>query len=412
MRKEQMRKGKGDMERRNVLEVGCPCEPEHGDCKGDAAEDCEGQTVFGSKFVELSLSGVDLFLLATAVKDDDDAAEHGSENSADQGKLAHARVPAAHLLEDDGVDGEEHVEQGVHDGEVDGNEERDGVEENDPGAGEGDLVDAHKVLVAVLDLSPDILVPRDLGLADALGLVAQDGGRMGLGDGEHEDGGGAAEHEEDVKGPVPVLLELEEAGDDGAERGPDPEHGGEAAHGVCALDGVPQVGQDAGAVAQGRGDKGAREEPADEETAEVGGEGAEEVEGQVGCEGAVEDPSAAVELAQGREDERAGAVSEQEDGDGETGSLHGYVEGLGDGLEAAAGGAGRKGGVHDEEDGRDGDEEAAGHGPVSGVLDVTGSEVDVAMFVEVGGLIVLKVLCAVRLVDRPREDAGEGTHGE
>lgn len=114
---------------------------------------------------------------------------------------------------------------------------------------------------------------------------------------------------------MPVLLELQEAGDDGAQRGADPYHGREERHGIRALEGAPDVGQHARRVAQGRRDEGPREESTDEEAAKVGGEGAQEVEGNVYGEGDVKDPSSTVQLAQGGEEERAGAVPQEKEGD-------------------------------------------------------------------------------------------------
>lgn len=62
-----------------------------------------------------------------------------SNHVSDERKFADSRIPASFLLENDGVDGEEHVDEKVYNRYVDGAEERDGVEENDPRSEQSDL---------------------------------------------------------------------------------------------------------------------------------------------------------------------------------------------------------------------------------------------------------------------------------
>jgi len=203
----------------------------------------------------------------------------------------------------------------------------DGVKQDDPRPGQRDLVQACQRPVRLFDWRLDVLVPGDLGISDAPGLVQQDDGPVRLGEGQHQGDGGAAEPEQDVEAPAPVIFgELQEARDDRAEGGADPNHAGEAGHGVAALDGVEEVGQHAGRVGEGRADEAARQETADQEGAEVGGEGAQEVEQDVGREGDVEDEAPPKVLRQRRGDERAAAVPQQKEGYGQTGGLNGDVE--------------------------------------------------------------------------------------
>lgn len=60
--------------------------------------------------------------------------------------------------------------------------------------------------------------------------------------------------------------------------------------------------------------KGACSEPSGQETTEVRGKGAQEVESKVGDECQIEYPSAAIELRKRGEDQRSRTVAEQEEG--------------------------------------------------------------------------------------------------
>ena len=144
-----------------------PCEPKHRDWEQNAADHRHRQAILRSVLVAL------LRLLPVpirVVKDvctSDASAYHGS----DKRELADAGVPAAFLLEDDRVDAEEHVEQAVDDGHVNGGSERDRVEEDDPGSGKRHFEDADERAVRGFDWGEDILVAWDFGATHALGFV-------------------------------------------------------------------------------------------------------------------------------------------------------------------------------------------------------------------------------------------------
>lgn len=121
--------------------------------------------------MHLLFASVNLLLLTTSVEEDDETAENGSNNSTEQGKLSNAGIPTALLLENNGIDGKEHVEQSVDHGEIDGDEEGNWVEEDDPWTSQGDLVNTNNAEVVVFNLSLDVLVTGNLSLADSLSLV-------------------------------------------------------------------------------------------------------------------------------------------------------------------------------------------------------------------------------------------------
>lgn len=310
--------GEGGHDPGDGVVFGAPREPEHGEGEQNAAQHGHGEAVFGRLFV----AGQDPFLDLAGVVEDVGAADAGADDGPQERELADARVPVPFLLEDDGVDGEEHVEEGVDDGQVDGDQEGDGVEEDGPRPRERDSEDAHERAVRRFDRGLDVLVSGHSGVANASGFVEEDLRREGFRDGDDQQHRAERQPDEDVEIPPPVLGQLQEAGHHRPQRGADEGHHAEDGHGVTALDGAPDVGQHAGRVAEGGAGEGAGEEAAGEQAAEVGREGAEEVEGEVAEERGKKDPSAAVELAQGRPDQRARAISEQEQRDDQPRCLH------------------------------------------------------------------------------------------
>jgi hypothetical protein len=286
-----------------------PGQPEIANGKADATNHGQHQAILGLH----GLATPDPLRFEARSYEDDCTSQDGADNRANQRQFPDTGIPAAHLLEDNGVDGEEHVEKRVDDGNVDGAEEGDGVEEDDPGPDECHLVYSDQRHVRVLHRRFHLLVAGYLGLPDPFGLVHQNGGCICLGNGEHEEGRDTAEPQEHVETPAPVLLEVQEPRDQRAQCRPNPDDAGEAGHGDTALDGIPQIGQHTRRIGQRRRDKGASQEAADQETAKVGGPCAQEVEDEVEQEGDVEDDAPAIEFAEGREEERSGNIAKQEE---------------------------------------------------------------------------------------------------
>lgn len=97
----------------DVLGVAGPCEPEEADGEGHAAHDDLGQAPLGDGPVVV---GGQLALVARLAQDDQGAGEQLADDHAEVGEAADAEVHAVDLLEDDGVGGEEEVEDAVDEG--------------------------------------------------------------------------------------------------------------------------------------------------------------------------------------------------------------------------------------------------------------------------------------------------------
>ncbi len=76
-------------------------------------------------------------------------------------------------------------------------------------------------------------------------------------------------------------------------------------------------------------------------------------------------------------------------------------------------GRGRRceGGVYDHEDGDKGNVPPAGTGPVLGILDIVGCEVDVALGIKIRGFVGMEVFGSIGLCGWAREDTDEAIHG-
>lgn len=97
----------------DVLGVAGPGEPEEADGEGNAADDDLGQAPLGDGDVVV---GGELALVAGLADDDESAGEQLANDHAEVGEAADAEVHAVDLLEDDGVGGEEEVEDAVDEG--------------------------------------------------------------------------------------------------------------------------------------------------------------------------------------------------------------------------------------------------------------------------------------------------------
>ncbi|GFF44351.1 hypothetical protein IFM46972_07515 [Aspergillus udagawae] len=162
----------------------------------------------------------------------------------------------------------EEVDQSIQEAVVDGGEERNGLGEDEPERpGEGDGEERVQALAGLL--------LRHL-LADARGLALQDDAVPGLGDGEDEQhpeaAGNGRQHPED---PPPARVEADvPAHDQGGRR---PKDGHRAAAAVA----LPEIADGAAGVGQWRAACTASDEAADNDGADVGGQGEGQLEDEV-----------------------------------------------------------------------------------------------------------------------------------
>lgn len=273
-----MSKGEDKKKSKYLLEVTGPGKPEQEAGEQHGRHHGYRQSVLrSSRSAQIVAGGLVL------IKEDDSAANHATDTRGQDGELANTDVPVAVLLVDDGVNAEEHVDEGVEEGDIDGDAEGDGVEEDAPGAEQRRAEDRHKGGRAAVGLGggQDVLEAGDLGGADALRLTSQQHGLVGLGDGEDEYQREGAEYDEDVEAPAPADGQLQEARDDGRERGADLQHDGEEGHGLTTVLVIPDIGHDGRRVGQGGAGEGPRQEAAHEQACEALREGAQEVENDV-----------------------------------------------------------------------------------------------------------------------------------
>jgi hypothetical protein len=90
--------------------VACPSEPEQAAGKQHAANHADGEAPFGDRDVVVGFEFADV---AGIVEDDDDEGDDFAGDHAEVGEAAYASAPAVDALEDEGVGGEEEVEQAV-----------------------------------------------------------------------------------------------------------------------------------------------------------------------------------------------------------------------------------------------------------------------------------------------------------
>ena len=116
------------------------------------------------------------FIIVNGVSDGDEHADH----HAQEWKPTDTRGPASRLLVHDGERGEEHVQRAVDDGHVDGQQEHDGLaEEQDPRAQEGRPEGVADADFTLLGIHPtDVHFPRDF--RELLCALAQENGRVRL----------------------------------------------------------------------------------------------------------------------------------------------------------------------------------------------------------------------------------------
>lgn len=111
----------------------CPGEPEEADGEGGGAEHGGGKTRF--RGCGAVVFGDDFGVAGLVDEGDVDKGDHDAEDDGEEGERGDALGPAAGLLEDDGVGGEEEEEGSVDDGEEEREQRYDGlVDEHDPGA--------------------------------------------------------------------------------------------------------------------------------------------------------------------------------------------------------------------------------------------------------------------------------------
>ena len=202
----------------DVAAVAGPCEPEQPDGEGGAPGDDGGEAPFRQGDVVV---GGEFAVVGRLEEDDDDAGGEHAGDGAEEGQAADARVEAVDLLEDDGVGGEEEVEQPVNEGHVDAQQEHDGFRGED--AQRPAEVLAHEFRHVHFDF---LLLGVDapvLGTAPQLrGFLDQDHGRVGfLQEEEIEQEREEAHDGDDVFRPAPAEVGVhddEAANEGGQER--------------------------------------------------------------------------------------------------------------------------------------------------------------------------------------------------
>ncbi len=226
------------------MRAGGPSEPEEADGEEGGADDHGDETLLGDGLAAVlgHFSRVPrLGCVGYNAHGDDDTDGDGQE-----GEGADAEVPAALLLEGDGVGFEKEVEDAVDEGHVDGDEDEDGFgEEHFPGAVEVFLGDFGEVDGVLVDGGVDGPI---FGFETAGGGAALEDD-WGVGFVAEEEAGDARDggHDEgEPGGPSPAEMALrEEASCDGTGYGADESGTGEEAEGEAALDGVPEVAESA-----------------------------------------------------------------------------------------------------------------------------------------------------------------------
>lgn len=87
------------------LVLAAPGQPEHASREAYPADRGDRETVFGFH----DDARLELPRLPAAVEEDDEGAYEGTHHRSDEGELADALIPSAVVLEDDGVQAEQHI---------------------------------------------------------------------------------------------------------------------------------------------------------------------------------------------------------------------------------------------------------------------------------------------------------------
>ena len=166
------------------------------------------------------------------------------------------------LLEDDGVGGQEEVEEAVDEGHVDAQEQHNGFRDEQPQRPAEILGDEFaEVDFNFLLFSVDAPVQR--AAAELRGFLDEDDGRVGfLEEGDVEAEGKEAHYADEVLGPAPAeaLVHNDEAADEGSEEGACKNGHGEDGDSEAAGFVVEHVGEDSCHDGERAGTKNASEE--------------------------------------------------------------------------------------------------------------------------------------------------------
>lgn len=174
-----------------------------------------------------------------------------SDSDRDKHETRHSRRPSLALHEDNGVGNEEHVEKTVQNRHVEADEKdnelaKQQLERSDQ---EDDKTLAQGAEVEIL-LSDKVVVSSLL--PELLGTAGENGGGIGLGDGEgDEDPGDPGEDQLEPIEPSPAGSIGEETTGKGTDCRTDEGSGGEDGHGNTALLVLPEIGK--GATDEGHG---------------------------------------------------------------------------------------------------------------------------------------------------------------
>lgn len=197
-------------------------------------------------------------------------ANHAAEADAEKGEPRVARLEVVDFHEEGREAGEEEVEVGVYDADVDAADDANGGEDEHLEGAEDAALEVRRVRKARVELGAQQRVV--CAAAQAVCFAAeQDGGVRLAGAEGVEQGEGARQDGHDVEDPAPAEGGGDEAADDGADDGAEEGPDGEAGHGGAAAVLADHVGDGAAAVGDGAGAEDAAEEAEDDEGCHGGG---------------------------------------------------------------------------------------------------------------------------------------------
>ena len=181
--------------------VARPAEPEEAGGEGEGAGDGEGESPFGDGDVVVGAEFADV---AWVCEHDEDEGYEFAGDHAEVGESADTFVEVVLALEDEGVGGEEEVEEAVDEGHVEADEEDDGFAEEDPD-GAGDVFGEEFAQVDFYFFLFGVDAPVFGAAAEGAGFVDEDYGGVGFGEEEEEEGECGETHDGgDVFGPAPA----------------------------------------------------------------------------------------------------------------------------------------------------------------------------------------------------------------
>lgn len=197
--------------------LGGPSKPEEGDDEGGAAEEGEGQAAellaLGPRAAPSSSTGQN-----HVPAPEEREGEKGAPSDREITQAGEARGEGVELLEDNRVGLEEHVEDGVAEGEV-GTCGRDDELGEEHAEGPGEDNGEELVEVRCLEIAGRDNTQRWILLAHLLGSAVEQDGAVCLGDKENHPKGGGGRDDGDPEGPTPAKGVRAVARHDGGKKG-------------------------------------------------------------------------------------------------------------------------------------------------------------------------------------------------